>query len=428
MSGVALSRDRRLATLTLLLIVLITVTPRIPVLWDILDPIFFLLFDGEWKYVDIFYYSLVVLGLLDLARRLLDPRHWPWFAIASSVPVIGWALASCLWSRFPTFSLHEWFRWYLLPVAGLVFGYACFRVQVVTGRALRVAVILLPAYLLFGQYVLHHEFRLIGFDTVVTSTWMALAFPILFWWFAQSVDAGERYSWVPMLALCAWQVVPFALFPQRMYMLAIIAVTVMLVAGFGALRLTPRRSRDWFASCALLAILLVAAYYSISLTRPISYIAGDFGDTGGYYKVFARTERYEIFKYWLERGQEHFWAGVGLGWQLPAIEYNRRFLEYSTQNESLYSHGHNYLINVWLQTGIVGVGALAFWGAGLVRHAGRGFADATPAVKRMFMCFIALFAVLLLRNLSDDGMREGNPLFFWLLLGGCLGYIDHKRY
>ena len=44
------------------------------------------------------------------------------------------------------------------------------------------------------------------------------------------------------------------------------------------------------------------------------------------------------------------------------------------------------------------------------------------------MCFIALFAVLLLRNLSDDGMREGNPLFFWLLLGGCLGYIDHKRY
>lgn len=423
-----ISLDKGTLAFTLLAVALITLTPRIPILWDIFDPWLFLVFDGNWKRVDIFYYSVVAIALLQLARRTLPLGDWPWPVILGGGPFAVWTLLSCSWSRFPEFSLHEWFRGNLLPLAALAIGFACIRTAAVSRRVIEAGGLIICFYLPAGYLVLSGMLHVIGFDVVVTSTWLAYCFPLLVWQVADGCDeVTPKATYLPMLILLYCQALVLMLFPQRMYMLALFAVLLATLLAYFLSAVNPREKRFWYSYTIVIMVFLVAAYYSISLIRPISYLDASIGMEGSSYKVFFYSERYQIFKYWLIHGVEHLWAGVGLGWQLPAMEYNHRFLEDTAVNDLTYSHGHNYLINIWLQTGLIGLLAFAGWLLVVLRHAMKDYGALTVRGKRMVICLLGLVAVMLLRNMSDDGMREGNPVFFWLLVGGALGYIERLR-
>ncbi len=412
-----------LPLILLMLWLALTATPRIPILWDQLDPLFFLWADGDWMLVDSCYYLLTAIACLDLARRWINPGDWPWAVIMGWGGFAIWSFASCFWSPFPRFSLHEWAHDNLLTLAAFALGYAAIASRALRRRDFAFASIVMPIYLVIGYVFLFREKHWIAFDVGLTSTWLAYLFPMLFWWFWREADNDDpKRLFLPAFTLIACQAIAFFAFPQRMVVLALFVIVCLILLAMYRYELIPRKTFAWRAGNALLLGYLVLSYLLISRGRPASYLAGEVGGDS-YLQVFVKSERYEIFRYWFDVGAEHVWTGVGLGWQVPALVYNHRYLADTPLNSVLFSHGHNVLINTWLQLGIVGVVLLVAWYSTVVRIAARQLVSGSALAKGMSLALLGLVAVFLLRNLSDDGHREGNPVLLWGLIGGSLGYL-----
>lgn len=412
-----------LPLILLLLWLVLTATPRIPIFWDHIDPLFFLLADGDWMVVDCGYYLLTAIACLDLARRWIGPGEWPWPVVTGWVAFAAWSLASCFWSPFPRFSFHEWAHDNLLSMAAFALGYAAIATKALRPRDFAIATIVMPIYLVVGYVFLFRQMYWIAFDVGLTSTWLAYLFPMLYWWFWRESENGDfKRLFLPALALVACQGIALFAFPQRMVMLALLVIVGLTLLAMRRYALIPPKPWAWMAGNALLLGHFVLSYFLISRDRPASYVVGDVGGDS-YLQVFAKSERYEIFRYWFEVGAEHTWTGVGLGWQVPALVYNHRHLTDTPLNSTMFSHGHNVLINTWLQLGIVGVALLIVWLSTVIWIALRQLSSESPLAKGMSLALLGLVAVFLLRNLSDDGNREGNPMLLWGMVGGGLGYL-----
>lgn len=412
---------RRQVFIVVAFFALVTSTPTLSLLWDHIDPYFFLLIDGDWASLDTLYYFVSAAILLDLARQLERPSAWPWPLLLSWLPFVVWSCITIHWSRFPWFSFHEWAYVVLLSPVVFLFSYLLGWRKPISDKGL-VAIAAIVFGYLGVRFVLEGDrLRTVGFDVVLSSWWFLTWIPILIVVMGQS--DGKRQLIIRFFAILLVQSLAL-MFPQRLVQLTQVMLFAMFITGsIATKKLDPLQKPVW--RYALFILLFYAAfwYFKISSIKPASYLMPDDGSgVGAWASVFLRSERYQIFSYWLSRGIENFWTGVGYGWQIPALSYIRP-PDIAKLPDMMFSHGHNFLINTWLQTGMIGllaimlpIIALALDAIGTMRR------STSPASSLAAFGVLGMILILLLRNAGDDGMRQGSALIYWFFVGLCLGW------
>lgn len=126
--------------------------------------------------------------------------------------------------------------------------------------------------------------------------------------------------------------------------------------------------------------------------------------------------RISLWKFALENVKEHPLTGAGFG--RGAL---RQTLTNHFNNGQLW-HAHNLFLNYALQMGVGGLLAimLLFWAIG--REFWKLYRSTKPDVSLIGIAGLALLSGVIVKNMTDDFFVRHQALFFWALVGMCLGY------
>ena len=179
-------------------------------------------------------------------------------------------------------------------------------------------------------------------------------------------------------------------------------------AGQGLLLVANRRWRRTVLRLALafaLVMAVVGAYAQYSRAPAWDLLITRLDPTSS-----SKTERILIWRASLAMWRDHPWFGVGLG-TFSAVYPGYRLPEAS---EPVVSFAHNLILNTMAETGILGLGTLAFMlGAWLLRAARAVRASPDPGMP---LAVLAAYVALLVHQLFDGtawSMQTGMGL--WLL-------------
>jgi O-antigen ligase len=89
-------------------------------------------------------------------------------------------------------------------------------------------------------------------------------------------------------------------------------------------------------------------------------------------------------------------------------------------DQHLQSHGHNFFLNVVLQTGLLGLAALCILFGCLLREA---YHARDPARLRASAALATLVIAMLAKNVTDDFMDQAVAIAFWIYAGLLLGRL-----
>ncbi|MEO8937920.1 MAG: O-antigen ligase family protein [Burkholderiaceae bacterium] len=135
-------------------------------------------------------------------------------------------------------------------------------------------------------------------------------------------------------------------------------------------------------------------------------------------ELTSRDTRPMIWSYYTRLALKSPWIGVGFGRTVPGIHYGtEKDVALARIEVNAYTHAHNLFLNWWLQTGAIGVALLTIALAQLVAAALRRPGYARPAGFAM----LAILALMLIRDATDDFLIYGMATLFWTLLGGLAG-------
>lgn len=135
-------------------------------------------------------------------------------------------------------------------------------------------------------------------------------------------------------------------------------------------------------------------------------------------ELTSRDTRPMIWAYYTRLALQSPWVGVGFGRTVPGIHYGtEKDVALARVEVNAYTHAHNLFLNWWLQTGVIGVAILATALAQLVAAALRRSGYARSAGFAM----LAIIALMLIRDATDDFLIYGMATLFWTLLGGLAG-------
>lgn len=204
---------------------------------------------------------------------------------------------------------------------------------------------------------------------------------------------------------------------SALFVIDLLVVLVMMRKEYVALR------RPVAAGVFIATVGIVAAFILVARNHPAN-VVGVPGETS-LASTFTDSERFEMWRFWFERIQEHPWFGIGFGYDLPMLTY--RSIKPAHWFDLMFAHAHNTFINVTVQLGVVGLFsfclalvtlALIFWRAArdvFLPHALVGIAG------------LGVLLGMVSKNLTDDFFWRG-PLFaFWLLIGLLLGVLQRER-
>jgi O-antigen ligase len=129
--------------------------------------------------------------------------------------------------------------------------------------------------------------------------------------------------------------------------------------------------------------------------------------------------RPDIWEFYLQVGQRHFWLGTGFGKPLPGMAYRDDLPPElgGPVEEYVLTHAHNLFLNTWLQAGVPG---LALHVALLSCLAWR-FWKLRSIDTWLCTAGLALIAGMLVKNMTDDFMWRTTMLAFWSFAGLLLG-------
>jgi O-antigen ligase len=140
-------------------------------------------------------------------------------------------------------------------------------------------------------------------------------------------------------------------------------------------------------------------------------------------ELVATDPRPRIWSTWTQRALERPWLGVGFGKQLPRIYHQPRHPgDPVLADIQMGMHAHNLFLNTVLQTGIVGL-LLLLWllGTLFTRFYRVRLESPIPA-----WAGIALLAAMLVKNFTDDFMRDAVAMYFWSLAGWLLACAERE--
>ncbi len=365
-----------------------------------------------------------------------------WSAIPARwlvVALLAWSLATSLWSPDPRHSFGEWRPDLMAPVLAYLAGAAL----VATGgldpdRTLRVAVPLsslalgalslyafeavrgvLPAVPLYPKHglVLTMPRAYLGVGYAAALATLLLPFAL---WFAVHERRPLRRL-VHVLGVLGL-VLTFVAARNRASLLML--PLLMLAMAWVFLRIAgPRRSgsddrgrgRLRAGIVALVLVMAFAAFAThvtrikVETTRGLSP-----GDSAAV--VLARDPRLPIWRLYASHLPSVWLAGAGFGRGTPAAAFGligRRDIK--AIDDFADSHAHNWLFDVLLQTGIVGLVLTVAVLGGFVRRGWRIAGSGRVPVAGLGAAGIGMVIAMLLKNTTDDYMVHAPATAFWLL-------------
>jgi putative inorganic carbon (HCO3(-)) transporter len=167
------------------------------------------------------------------------------------------------------------------------------------------------------------------------------------------------------------------------------------------------RLRVWLVAGTVAAGVLVA------LIPPIfTRISVEFQNVGGT-TFFGRAGRLELWSATLQMLRQHPIFGAGLSGFAERIApfWNERHPE-------RFIDPHNIILNFWVETGILGVVAFAWLLAVALRVAWRGWKDAGPDWRPIFLGILLALVAILVHGLVDvPYFKNDLSLEFWVIAG-----------
>lgn len=336
----------------------------------------------------------------------------------------AWSAASVLWSIHPAFSLAE---------LGTEVGWGLctifiFYVAARSGLALRTLVLAalgVGTMLSITAIVAASGDGGAGLDTALSrhhggagafSTYLVLAVPLLPLLLApRPTGLGAR---LPVL-LAAGIVLVLMLMAarvteNRMFWVAVAAgfVAAAALAGWrwrARLRRAPWR---WLAVLALLLAILTAFFVDAVGHRARS----DFAPNTSVTQTFTDDPRLALWQHTFRRIGERPWLGFGYGKSILRDELRGEL------GDPLLAHAHNIFVSQWLQTGAIGVLALAALLGAITWQYWRFLRidDATLAI--LGLVGLVLLVSFLVKNVTDDFLVRPNSKEFWAFNAMLIGW------
>jgi O-antigen ligase len=176
------------------------------------------------------------------------------------------------------------------------------------------------------------------------------------------------------------------------------------------------------AAAAALAVIALAGIQQMRHPPLPAAAAQEEAPVVGQIEDIVNTDpRPELWRAWSAYALEHPWLGVGFGQRVPPLYHAERHADEPVFKDRYHrSHAHNLFINTLLQTGLPGV-ALLLW---LLAALALRFLRARAHQPLAAWAGIALLSALLLKNATDDFMRDAVAMYFWSLAGWLLARAE----
>jgi O-antigen ligase len=344
--------------------------------------------------------------LYALARTGLPAPRLPPRRVLLPVLAWGaWCIASVAWSIEPAYSRGELRPELLYPFA----AFLLFFVATPDARALdRWAWVLSAglaalALLAIAQDAGPGEWnpkRWHG-DVGFFATHVVLALPLVAWAFL-------RATALLTLMVTAWN-------DNRIAWIALAGMTLLAALLAGPAIAPASRARLALATVAILAAF--AALFVMSMQNRTEMLAGTEREAEA---QLRHDPRLAIWRFAARRVADAPWVGHGFGRGILRREI--RAGSVPGVDNPLYTHGHNTVLNVALQGGLIGLALFAWMVGAVVREMAAGLREAPPR-RYVAALGLVLVAGLAMRNMTDDFLVRHNALLAWALAGAVLGAL-----
>jgi hypothetical protein len=146
--------------------------------------------------------------------------------------------------------------------------------------------------------------------------------------------------------------------------------------------------------------------------------AGEDGSPGRHHGCAGDQDdpRFVLWQHTFERIGERPWTGFGFGKSIPRTELQNEL------GDPMLAHAHNLFVSQWLQTGAIGVAALAALLIALAWRYGTFMREADGTLAAIGLVGLVVLVMFVIKNLTDDFMIRPTSKEFWALNALLIGY------
>jgi O-antigen ligase len=374
-----------------------------------------------------FGFALLLAVWLILGTLLSDnepiplPDTYLWAAVAAWA---GWSAASYFWSVQPAYTRAEigtevaWGLatatiFYVASRSGTAFR-AITSATAATGAFL--ALLAMSAVMADGgidpEKMLVRQHGGVG----AFSTFIALLLPMLPLLLAPR-PVGYGTGPLPMgafVALFALLLIAARVTENRMIWISLAAGCVV-AAGLAAWRWRTRLSQApmrWTAVVTALLLLVGVLFVDAAMQRAKSDPRGD----ATVARAIKEDPRFVLWQHTFDRIGERPWLGYGFGKSILRTELQGQL------GDPMLAHAHNLFVSQWLQTGAVGVLALAAMLMALAWRYAAFMRHPDGTLAAIGIVGLVMLATFVVKNLTDDFLVRPTSKEFWALNGLLIGY------
>lgn len=338
-------------------------------------------------------------------------------ASAIWLPWLLWGLLSCAWSFNPSYSFYYWTNEMLFAAALFALGLRLAQRQVAevwvfAGLAAMTAVLgaLSAAHLVWPAAV---PLYLPGWldnqpQATVYLVWAQVA---AIWWLIK----GGRSGWTISLLTLLCIVLTLWVAGKRAPYLAQLALCVLPLLFLWRAGAQSRVLRRLSLVLAVFAVLYVLAAHQLVSTRSAGYKPGVGMMPSGLHSTVVNSDRYEIWRFWLQEARSNLWLGTGAGRFLPLEVYVPVYPP--GYDPWALTHAHNIWLNQTLQLGIPGLLFFSLIWLLLIKRFARREGDENCQYANVLRALaISALLTMLIRNGTDDLLFGSSGAAWWLLI------------
>jgi len=344
----------------------------------------------------------------------VPPSVWIWFALAP---------LSVIWSVDSRFSASELLPDALYPLLGMlaavIVGEGWQNAKASLAGLFSGAVVVIAVGLWQASHYAYYDWYELAHGFGQFSTYLIVLLPFVLLGILEARKQRRAIATgLLQLLLCSILIAGYSTV-NRMYWLSFLTVLGVIFAGALLRQEFENLRREVLIAATGIGLGVVGCFIyavnhrtanAIGLPAEMSLVS-----------TFDNSERYEMWRFWIERIPEHPWLGIGFGYDLPMLTF--RSIKPAHWFGLMFAHAHNLFIDIAVRQGLLGLAVFVAAIASLCRIFWRALRGAEHRLALVGIAGLSLIAGVLSKNLTDDFFTRG-PLFnFWLLIGLLLGVL-----
>ncbi|MCB6183380.1 O-antigen ligase family protein [Leeia sp. TBRC 13508] len=244
------------------------------------------------------------------------------------------------------------------------------------------------------------------------STYLVIVTPFIIWFL-------KNKPWYCVGAIF-FNLCLLVLVPNRMAWICLLFYFVFF-AGFFYKKIRFGLNKKILSIGGIVLFALIAGLLIQIKSKPVNALAPEVSGNVEIIKTFTQNERFGMWKFWLEKGQEHQWLGVGYGKSLPSRLYIDQMP--TSWFSLMKAHAHNIFINTWLQSGWLGLLAFCMFIYALCR---KFYLQKDISDKHRLLSYAVLMIVggAVLKNFTDDFFSRNTMFIVFGLFGYWLAILN----